>query len=106
MRFAREEIFGPVSPVFKFETEEEALRMANDTEYGLACYFYTRDLGQTVRVMEGLKYGIVGVNEGLVTTPEAPFGGVKQSGLGSEGGSQGIKEYLSVKYICIGGLGL
>ncbi|MCU0832123.1 MAG: NAD-dependent succinate-semialdehyde dehydrogenase [Rhizobiaceae bacterium] len=106
MRFAREEIFGPVSPVFKFETEEQALAMANDTEYGLACYFYTRDLGQTIRVMEGLKYGIVGVNEGIVTTPEAPFGGIKQSGLGSEGGSQGIKEYLSVKYICIGGLGL
>jgi succinate-semialdehyde dehydrogenase / glutarate-semialdehyde dehydrogenase len=106
MRFAREEIFGPVSPVFKFETEAEALHMANDTEFGLACYFYTQDLGQTVRVMEGLKYGIVGVNEGIVTTPEAPFGGVKQSGLGSEGGSQGIHEYLSTKYICIGGLGL
>jgi succinate-semialdehyde dehydrogenase / glutarate-semialdehyde dehydrogenase len=106
MRFAREEIFGPVSPVFKFETEAEAITMANDTEFGLASYFYTQDLGQTVRVMEGLKYGIVGVNEGIVTTPEAPFGGVKQSGLGSEGGSQGIHEYLSTKYICIGGLGL
>jgi succinate-semialdehyde dehydrogenase / glutarate-semialdehyde dehydrogenase len=106
MRFAREEIFGPVSPVFKFETEAEAIQMANDTEFGLASYFYTSDLGQTIRVMEGLKYGIVGVNEGLVTTPEAPFGGVKMSGLGSEGGSQGIHEYLSTKYICIGGLGL
>ena len=106
MRFAREEIFGPVSPVFKFETEAEAIHMANDTEFGLASYFYTSDLGQTVRVMEGLKYGIVGVNEGIVTTPEAPFGGVKMSGLGSEGGSQGIHEYLSTKYICLGGLGL
>ena len=106
MRFAKEEIFGPVSPVFKFETEAEAIQMANDTEFGLASYFYTSDLGQTVRVMEGLKYGIVGVNEGIVTTPEAPFGGVKMSGLGSEGGSQGIHEYLSTKYICLGGLGL
>ncbi len=106
MRFAREEIFGPISPVFKFATEAEAIKMANDTEFGLASYFYTSDLGQTIRVMEGLKYGIVGVNEGLVTTPEAPFGGVKMSGLGSEGGSQGIHEYLSTKYICLGGLGL
>jgi succinate-semialdehyde dehydrogenase / glutarate-semialdehyde dehydrogenase len=106
MRFAKEEIFGPVSPVFKFKHEAEAICMANDTDFGLASYFYTSDLGQTIRVMEGLKYGIVGVNEGLVTTPEAPFGGVKMSGLGSEGGSQGIHEYLSTKYICIGGLGL
>ena len=106
MRFAREEIFGPVSPIFRFETEEEAIRLANDTEFGLACYFYTQDLGQTIRVMEGLKYGLVGVNEGIITTPEAPFGGVKQSGLGSEGGSQGILEYLDTKYVCLGGLGL
>jgi len=106
MRFSREEIFGPVSPVFRFETEEEAIRLANDTEYGLACYFYTRDLGQAFRVMEGLDYGLVGVNEGIITTPEAPFGGHKESGLGSEGGKEGIQEYLDTKYICIGGLGL
>ncbi|KAB2865331.1 MAG: NAD-dependent succinate-semialdehyde dehydrogenase, partial [Bauldia sp.] len=79
MRFMKEEIFGPVAPVFKFETEEEAVALANDTEYGLACYFYTGDLGRAFRVMEGLKYGMVGVNEGLITTPEAPFGGVKES---------------------------
>jgi succinate-semialdehyde dehydrogenase/glutarate-semialdehyde dehydrogenase len=106
MRFSREEIFGPVSPVFRFETEEEAVALANDTEYGLACYFYTRDLGQAFRVMEGLDYGLVGVNEGVITTPEAPFGGHKESGLGSEGGKEGIQEYLDTKYVCIGGLGL
>ncbi len=106
MRFAREEIFGPVAPVFRFETEEEAVALANDTEYGLACYFYTGDLGRAFRVMEGLKYGMVGVNEGIITTPEAPFGGVKESGLGREGGRQGIEDYLDTKYVCIGGLGL
>ncbi len=106
MRFAKEEIFGPVAPVFRFETEEEAVALANDTEYGLACYFYTGDLGRAFRVMEGLKYGMVGVNEGLITTPEAPFGGVKESGLGREGGHQGIEDYLDTKYVCIGGLGL
>jgi succinate-semialdehyde dehydrogenase / glutarate-semialdehyde dehydrogenase len=106
MRFSREEIFGPVSPIFKFTDEEEAIGLANDTEYGLACYFYTQDLGQSFRVMEGLKYGLVGVNEGVITTPEAPFGGMKESGLGSEGGREGILEYLDTKYICVGGLGL
>lgn len=106
MRFMKEEIFGPVAPVFRFETEAEAVRLANDTEYGLACYFYTGDLGRAFRVMEGLKYGMVGVNEGLITTPEAPFGGVKESGLGREGGYQGIEDYLDTKYVCIGGLGL
>ena len=106
MRFMKEEIFGPVAPVFKFETEAEAVALANDTEYGLACYFYTGDLGRAFRVMEGLKYGMVGVNEGLITTPEAPFGGVKESGLGREGGHQGIDDYLDTKYVCIGGLGL
>jgi len=106
MRFMKEEIFGPVAPVFRFETEEEAVALANDTEYGLACYFYTSDLGRAFRVMEGLKYGMVGVNEGLITTPEAPFGGVKESGLGREGGHQGIDDYLDTKYVCIGGLGL
>lgn len=106
MRFSREEIFGPVSPVFRFETEEEAIALANDTEYGLACYFYTQDLGQAFRIMEGLDYGLVGVNEGVITTPEAPFGGHKESGVGSEGGKEGILEYLDTKYVCIGGLGL
>lgn len=106
MKFSKEEIFGPVAPVFRFEKEEEAIELANDTEYGLACYFYTGDLGRAFRVMEGLKYGMVGVNEGIITTPEAPFGGVKESGLGREGGHQGIGDYLDTKYVCIGGLGL
>ncbi|MDH6232708.1 succinate-semialdehyde dehydrogenase/glutarate-semialdehyde dehydrogenase [Mesorhizobium soli] len=106
MKFMKEEIFGPIAPVFKFETEEEAVALANDTEFGLACYFYTGDLGRAFRVMEGLKYGMVGVNEGIITTPEAPFGGVKESGLGREGGHQGIEDYLDTKYVCIGGLGL
>ena len=106
MKFMKEEIFGPVAPVFRFETEEEAVELANDTEFGLACYFYTGDLGRAFRVMEGLKYGMVGVNEGIITTPEAPFGGVKESGLGREGGHQGIEDYLDTKYVCIGGLGL
>jgi succinate-semialdehyde dehydrogenase/glutarate-semialdehyde dehydrogenase len=105
MKFMKDEIFGPVAPVFKFETEEEAVAMANDTEFGLAAYFYTGDLGRAFRVMEGLKYGMVGVNEGLITTPEAPFGGVKESGLGREGGHQGMDDYLDTKYVCIGGLG-
>jgi succinate-semialdehyde dehydrogenase/glutarate-semialdehyde dehydrogenase len=106
MRFMKEEIFGPVAPIFRFEKEDEAVRLANDTEFGLACYFYTGDLGRAFRVMEGLKYGMVGVNEGLITTVEAPFGGVKESGLGKEGGHQGIEDYLDTKYVCIGGLGV
>jgi succinate-semialdehyde dehydrogenase/glutarate-semialdehyde dehydrogenase len=106
MRFAREEIFGPLSPVFRFESEEEAVRLANDTEYGLACYFYTQDLGRAFRVSEGLKYGMVGINEGIITTEVAPFGGVKESGLGREGSYAGIEDYLDMKYVCIGGLGL
>ncbi len=106
MLFMKEEIFGPVAPVFRFGSEEEAIRLANDTEFGLACYFYTADLGRAFRVSEGLKYGMVGVNEGLITTPEAPFGGVKESGIGREGGHQGIEDYLDTKYICLGGLGL
>ena len=106
MRFATEEIFGPVAPVFTFDTEEEAIRLANDTNYGLACYFYSQDLGQSFRLMEALEYGLVGVNAGVITTPEAPFGGVKESGLGSEGGRQGMEEYLVTKYVCIDGLGL
>ena len=105
MRIAREEVFGPVAAVFRFKDEGEAVRLANDTEFGLAAYFYTGDLGRTFRVMRGLRYGLVGVNEGVITTPELPFGGVKQSGLGSEGGTEGIGEYLDTKYVCIGGLG-
>ena len=106
MKFMKEEIFGPIAPVYRFKTEAEAIAMANDTEFGLACYFYTADMGRAFRVMEGLKYGLVGVNEGLITTVEAPFGGLKESGLGKEGGHQGIEDYLDTKYVCIGGLGL
>jgi succinate-semialdehyde dehydrogenase/glutarate-semialdehyde dehydrogenase len=105
MMVAREETFGPLSPVFKFETEEQAVAMANDTEFGLASYFYTRDLGRAFRVAEALKYGMVGVNEGLITTEVAPFGGVKESGMGKEGSKYGIEDYLDSKYVCIGGLG-
>jgi len=105
MNVAREETFGPLAPLFRFRDEAEAIRMANDTEYGLACYFYTRDLGQAFRVSEALEYGMVGVNEGIITTEVAPFGGVKESGLGREGGRLGIDDYLEVKYICLGGLG-
>lgn len=104
MRFAREEIFGPVAPVFRFEAEQEAVRAANDTEYGLACYFYTRDLGRAMRVSEQLEYGLVGINEGLITTEVAPFGGYKESGVGREGSKYGIEDYMQVKYTCIGGL--
>lgn len=106
MLFTTEEIFGPVAPIYKFETEQEAIDLANNTQFGLASYFYTQDLGRVFRVSEGLKYGMVGVNEGLITTVEAPFGGVKESGLGKEGGHQGIEDYLDTKYVCIGGLGL
>ncbi|MBL8582307.1 MAG: NAD-dependent succinate-semialdehyde dehydrogenase, partial [Rhizobiaceae bacterium] len=106
MRVMHEEIFGPVAPVFKFETEEEVVELANATEFGLASYFYSSDLGRVFRMMESLKYGMVGVNEGLITTVEAPFGGVKESGLGREGGHQGIDDYLDTKYVCIGGLGI
>lgn len=105
MKFMKEEIFGPVAPVYRFTSEDEAIAMANDTDFGLACYFYTRDMGRAFRVMEGLKYGLVGVNEGIITTVEAPFGGLKESGLGKEGGHQGIEDYLDTKYVCIGGLG-
>jgi succinate-semialdehyde dehydrogenase/glutarate-semialdehyde dehydrogenase len=105
MLVARDETFGPLAPVFKFETEEQAIEMANDTEFGLASYFYTKDLGRAFRVSEALKYGMVGVNEGLITTEVAPFGGVKESGMGKEGSKYGIEDYIDAKYICIGGLG-
>lgn len=102
MDLAREEIFGPVAPVFTFRSEEEAIRLANDTEYGLAAYFYGRDVSRIFRVSEALEYGIVGVNTGLISTAVAPFGGVKESGVGREGGKYGIEEYLDIKYVCIG----
>ncbi len=101
MKVAREETFGPVAPLFRFEHEAEAIRMANDTEFGLASYFYARDLGRVWRVAEGLEYGIVGINTGLISTAEAPFGGVKESGLGREGSKYGIEDYLEVKYLCM-----
>ncbi|MEY4765665.1 MAG: hypothetical protein RI907_2338 [Pseudomonadota bacterium] len=104
MRMAREEIFGPVAPVFKFDTEAEAIAAANATEFGLASYFYSRDVGRIFRVAEGLEYGMVGINTGLISTCEVPFGGVKQSGLGREGARQGIDEYLEAKYLCLAGL--
>ncbi|NTW03608.1 MAG: aldehyde dehydrogenase family protein, partial [Oscillochloris sp.] len=96
------ETFGPVAPLIPFDTEEEVLRMANDTSYGLAAYFYTRDVSRVFRVAEGLEYGIIGANDGSPSTAQAPFGGFKQSGLGREGGPQGIDEYLEVKYISLG----
>ncbi|NHN39872.1 NAD-dependent succinate-semialdehyde dehydrogenase [Pseudomaricurvus alcaniphilus] len=102
MRVFREEIFGPVAPVFKFETEAEAIDMANDTEFGLAAYFYTADLGRIFRVGEALEYGIVGVNEGIISNEMAPFGGVKESGSGREGSKYGIQDYLELKYMCLG----
>ena len=104
MAFAQDEIFGPLAPVFKFETENEAIEMANDTVFGLASYAYTSDLGRAFRLNEGLKYGMIGINSGLITTVEAPFGGVKESGLGKEGGSQGLEDYMETKYVCIDGI--
>ncbi len=101
---AKDETFGPLAPVFKFETEEEAIFMANDTEFGLASYFYTRDLGRAWRVSEGLEYGIVGLNTGLISTAVAPFGGVKESGSGREGSKYGIEDYVETKYVCMGGI--
>ena len=100
-----EETFAPVAPLFKFRTEEEAVKLANDTPFGLAAYFYTRDLGRAVRVSEALEYGMVGVNEGLISTEVAPFGGMKESGVGREGSKYGIEEYLEVKYVALGGIG-
>jgi succinate-semialdehyde dehydrogenase/glutarate-semialdehyde dehydrogenase len=104
MRVFREEIFGPVAPLFKFKTEEEAIRMANDTEFGLACYFYARDVGRIWRVGEALEYGIVGINEGIISNEMAPFGGVKESGQGREGSKYGLDDYLEIKYMCMGGI--
>ncbi len=101
----REETFGPVAPLFRFTTEEEGLRLANDTEFGLAAYFYARDIGRIFRVAEGLEYGIIGINEGIISTEVAPFGGMKSSGLGREGSKYGIEDYLEIKYLALGGIG-
>ena len=102
MLCSKEETFGPVAPVFRFETEAEAIALANDTEFGLASYFYSRDIGRVFRVGEALEYGMVGINTGLISTAEVPFGGVKQSGLGREGARQGIEDYVEIKYLCLG----
>jgi len=102
MLCAREETFGPLAPVFRFKTEQEAIDAANNTEFGLASYFYSRDVGRIFRVSEGLEYGMVGINTGLISTEHVPFGGVKQSGLGREGSSHGMEEYLELKYLCLG----
>jgi succinate-semialdehyde dehydrogenase/glutarate-semialdehyde dehydrogenase len=105
MRVSREETFGPVAPLFRFHNEAEAIQLANDTEFGLAAYFFTRDLARSWRVQEALEYGLVGVNTGLISTEVAPFGGMKESGLGREGSRYGIDEYTEMKYVCVGGLG-
>ena len=104
MRVFREEIFGPIAPLFKFSSEEEAIEMANDTEFGLACYFYARDIGRIWRVSEALEYGIVGINEGIISNEMAPFGGVKESGQGREGSKYGLDDYLEIKYMLMGGI--
>ena len=104
MAFASEEIFGPVAPVFKFSTEEEVIGLSNATEFGLAAYFYARDLGRVFRVAEGLEYGMVCINDGILSTETAPFGGVKESGIGREGSKYGMDEYIEVKYITLAGI--
>ena len=102
MLCATEETFGPFAPVFKFKTEEEVVAAANNTEFGLASYFYSRDIGRIYRVGEALEYGMVGINTGSISNEVAPFGGIKQSGLGREGSKYGLEEYLEVKYLCLG----
>jgi succinate-semialdehyde dehydrogenase/glutarate-semialdehyde dehydrogenase len=104
MKVAREETFGPVAPLFRFRTEEDAIRLANDTEFGLAAYFYSRDIGRVWRVAERVEYGIVGINTGIISTEVAPFGGMKESGIGREGSKYGIDDFLEIKYLCMGGI--
>ncbi len=104
MRVCQEEIFGPVAPLLRFHSEDEAIRLANDTPFGLAAYFYSRDIGRIWRVSEGMEYGIVGVNEGAISNAAAPFGGVKESGTGREGSKYGLDDYLEIKYLCMGGI--
>ena len=105
MMFAQDEIFGPLAPVFRFSTEDQGIKAANNTRFGLAAYLCTRDLGRAMRVSDALEYGLVGINEGVITSEVAPFGGFKESGLGREGGREGIYEYVESKYVCVGGLG-
>ena len=102
MKVTHEETFGPVAPLYRFKTEQELLELANDTEFGLAAYFYSRDIGRIWRVAEGLESGIVGINVGIISTEVAPFGGVKESGIGREGSKYGMEEFLEVKYLCLG----
>jgi succinate-semialdehyde dehydrogenase/glutarate-semialdehyde dehydrogenase len=104
MSVAVNEIFGPVAPLIEFETDQQAIDIANDTDFGLASYIYTRDIGRVWRVSEALEYGMVGVNEGIISNEMAPFGGVKQSGMGREGSKYGIEDFLEIKYICMGGI--
>jgi succinate-semialdehyde dehydrogenase/glutarate-semialdehyde dehydrogenase len=104
MKVTHEETFGPVAPLYRFKSEQELLDLANDTQYGLAAYFYSRDIGRVWRVAEGLESGIVGINVGIISTEVAPFGGMKESGIGREGSKYGIEEFLEVKYLCLGGL--
>ena len=104
MKVAKEETFGPLAPLFRFETDEEGIQMANDTEFGLASYFYSRDIGRVWRVAEGIESGIVGINVGIISTEVAPFGGVKQSGLGREGSKYGIDDFTEIKYLAMGGI--
>ena len=104
MLFAREETFGPLAPLFRFDTVEDVIRMANDTEFGLASYFYTRDISRAWRVAEALEYGMVGMNTGLISTELAPFGGVKQSGVGREGSRYGLEDFTEMKYMCLGAI--
>ncbi len=101
MAFSKEETFGPLAPLFRFETVEDVIEMANDTIFGLAAYFYARDLSRVTKVAEALEYGMVGINTGLISTEVAPFGGVKQSGLGREGSRHGLDEFMEMKYLCI-----
>jgi len=100
----REETFGPVAPLVKFETEDEVVKLANSTEFGLAAYFYSRDIARAWRVAERLESGIVGINEGIISTEVAPFGGVKESGIGREGSKYGLEDYMEIKYLCFGGI--
>jgi len=100
----REETFGPVAPLMKFETEEEVIKLANSTEFGLAAYFYSRDIARVWRVAEALETGIIGINEGIISTEVAPFGGVKESGIGREGSKYGLEDYMEIKYLCLGGM--
>ena len=104
MKVAREETFGPVAPLFRFKDDEEVIRLANDTEFGLAAYFYSRDIGHVWKTAEALEYGIIGINEGIISTEVAPFGGMKESGISREGSKYGIDEFVEIKYLCMGGI--